>query len=174
MPAARGIPQIEVTFDIDANGILNVSAKDKGTNKEQSITITASSGLSQDEIDQMINDAELHADEDQKKRESVELKNNAQGTIFAAESMLKDNEDKITDDIKEEIQGKITELSTALESDDPASIEASLQNLNSAIQQVGQEIYSNPEAPTDESPQQEDTSPDSDDDNTVEGEFRQV
>ena len=75
---------------------------------------------------------------------------------------------------REEIQGKITELSTALESDDPASIEASLQNLNSAIQQVGQEIYSNPEAPTDESPQQEDTSPDSDDDNTVEGEFRQV
>ena len=174
LPAARGIPQIEVTFDIDANGILNVSAKDKGTNKEQSITITASSGLSQDEIDQMINDAELHADEDQKKRESVELKNNAQGTIFAAESMLKDNEDKITDDIKEEIQGKITELSTALESDDPASIEASLQNLNSAIQQVGQEIYSNPEAPTDESPHQEDTTSDSDDDNTVEGEFRQV
>ena len=174
LPAARGIPQIEVTFDIDANGILNVSAKDKGTNKEQSITITASSGLSQDEIDQMINDAELHADEDQKKRESVELKNNAQGAIFAAETMLKDNEDKISDDIKEEIQGKITELSTALESDDPASIEASLQNLNSAIQQVGQEIYSNPEASTDESPQHEDPTSDSDDDNTVEGEFRQV
>tara|TARA_B100000945_G_scaffold255661_1_gene212896 strand:- start:3596 stop:5494 length:1899 start_codon:yes stop_codon:yes gene_type:complete len=174
LPAARGIPQIEVTFDIDANGILNVSAKDKGTNKEQSITITASSGLSQDEIDQMINDAELHADEDQKKRESVELKNNAQGAIFAAETMLKDNEDKISDDIKEEIQGKITELSTALESDDPASIEASLQNLNSSIQQVGQEIYSNPEASTDESPQHEDPTSDSDDDNTVEGEFRQV
>ena len=176
LPAARGIPQIEVTFDIDANGILNVSAKDKGTNKEQSITITASSGLSQDEIDQMINDAELHADEDQKKRENVELKNNAQGTIFAAETMLKDNEDKISDQIKEEIQGKITELSTALESDDSASIEASLQNLNSAIQQVGQEIYSNPENSSEESPQEEspDASPDSEDDNTVEGEFRQV
>jgi molecular chaperone DnaK len=183
LPAARGIPQVEVTFDIDANGILNVSARDKGTNKEQSITITASSGLSQEEIDQMVNDAEQHAEQDLKNKESAEIRNTAQSTIYSAETMLKENEDKISEDMKLEVTEKITELSNALNSEEIAVIEASLQNLQTSLQQISQEIYSqtSPDDPEKNDITQdgdvnditqEDDSGDSED--AVEGEFREV
>jgi len=173
LPAPRGVPQVEVTFDIDANGILNVSATDKGTGKEQSITITASSGLSQDEIDQMIDEAEQHAEEDREKREFVEIRNTAQGAVFSAETLLKENEEHIDAPLKEEVEQKIAALKGALEGDDNTSIESSLQQLQESLQRIGQEVYSKTgESP--EAPSEEDNSTPEDPDNTVEGEFREV
>ena len=173
LPAPRGVPQVEVTFDIDANGILNVSATDKGTGKEQSITITASSGLSQDEIDQMIDEAEQHAEEDREKREFVEIRNTAQGAVFSAETLLKENEEHIDAPLKEEVEQKIAALKGALEGDDNTSIESSLEQLQESLQRIGQEVYSKTgESP--EAPSEEDNSTPEDPDNTVEGEFREV
>ncbi|MED6296232.1 MAG: molecular chaperone DnaK [Chloroflexota bacterium] len=173
LPAPRGVPQVEVTFDIDANGILNVSATDKGTGKEQSITITASSGLSQDEIDQMIDEAEQHAEEDREKREFVEIRNTAQSAVFSAETLLKENEEHIDAPLKEEVEQKIAALKGALEGDDNTSIESSLQQLQESLQRIGQEVYSKTgESP--EAPSEEDSPTPEDPDNTVEGEFREV
>src|SRR5690242_18112510 len=107
-PAPRGVPQIEVTFDIDANGIVNVSAKDMATNKEQKITITASSGLSKDEVDKMMKEAESHADEDKKRKEEIETRNHADQALYAAERMLKDNGDQVPAEIKSEVDEKVT------------------------------------------------------------------
>ena len=125
-PAPRGVPQVEVTFDIDANGILNVSAKDKGTGKEQKITITASSGLSDDEIEQMINDAESHAEEDEKKKKLIEVKNNADSIIYQADKLIDENKEKISDEITTKINEQKLSLKTSLESDDVEKIEAEL------------------------------------------------
>ena len=178
LPAPRGMPQIEVTFDIDANGILNVSAKDKGTGKEQSITITASSGLSQDEIDRMVNEAEQHAEEDQTKRHSVELRNNAEGAIYAAENLLKENDEHIDSDLKSEVEQKIALVKSALEGEDNTFLESSLNELQESVQKVGQAVYSKTGAApgSDQDVQDSDPqNPGSDDpDNTVEGEFREV
>jgi molecular chaperone DnaK len=176
LPAPRGIPQVEVTFDIDANGILNVSAKDKGTGKEQSITITASSGLSQDEIDQMIQDAEQHADEDNQKRQSVETRNMAEGAIHAAESMLKENEEHVPDDLKVEVESKITGLRTALAGEDSSLIESALQELQETVQKVGQEVYSKTGAAGsgDDGPDLTEQPPSDEDGNTVDGEYREI
>ena len=104
-PAPRGVPQIEVTFDIDANGIVNVSAKDKATDKEQKITITSSSGLSKDEVDRMMREAESHADEDKRKKEEIELRNQADQAVYAAEKFVKENGDKVPADVKGTIDG---------------------------------------------------------------------
>ena len=176
LPAPRGIPQVEVTFDIDANGILNVSAKDKGTSKEQSITITASSGLSQDEIDQMIQDAEQHADEDSQKRQSVEIRNTAESAVYAAESMLKENEEHVPDDLKVEVESKITGLRTALAGEDSSLIESALQELQETVQKVGQEVYSKTGAAGSEEAGAESTDPppSDEDENTVDGEYREI
>ncbi len=170
LPAPRGTPQIEVTFDIDANGILNVSAKDKGTGKEQRITITASSGLNEDEIQQMVQDAEQHAEEDERKREEVQMRNTAENAAYAAEKLLKDNEDKIPAELKSEIEGKVAALRSALEGQDMAAINTALQDLTAAVQRVGEAVYSQAgagqapgDAPTDEPPE-----------GTVEGEYREV
>ena len=122
LPAPRGVPQVEVTFDINADGILEVSAKDKGTGKEQRITITASSGLSESEIDQMVKDAESHAEEDRKKREEIETRNAADSATYAAEKLLKDNEDKVPDDLKEEVTANVQAVRDALNGDDMAAI----------------------------------------------------
>lgn len=173
LPAPRGAPQIEVTFDIDANGILNVSAKDKGTGKEQRITITASSGLKQEEIDQMISEAEAHAEEDQKKREEVELRNNAENAAYAAEKMISDNADKVTPEIKEEIEKKVSEVRTALQSESTASIQSTVDELQAAIQKLGAEVYNQPKEGNTDSEngsEDEDTKPEG----TVEGEYREV
>tara|TARA_B100000809_G_scaffold230454_1_gene244858 strand:+ start:13997 stop:15892 length:1896 start_codon:yes stop_codon:yes gene_type:complete len=173
LPAPRGVPQVEVTFDIDANGILNVSATDKGTGKEQRITITASSGLSQDEIDQMIDEAEQHAEEDIQKREMVEIRNTAQSAVFAAETLVKENAEHIDASLKDEVEQKILDLKTALEGDDNSTIESALQQLQESLQKIGQEVYSKTsEAPG--VPSEEESSSTDDPENTVEGEFREV
>ena len=142
-PAPRGVPQIEVTFDIDANGILNVTAKDKGTGKEQKITIQGASGLSEEEIEQMKKDAEAHADEDKKKKESVEVRNKADGTVFQLEKMMRENDDKIKDDLKKPVNEKISALKELLK-DEKASSEAlkkATEELEQEAQKIGAEIY---------------------------------
>src|SRR5213592_3003819 len=135
-PAPRGMPQIEVTFDIDANGILHVSAKDLGTGKEQKITITASSGLSKDEIEKMRRDAEAHADEDKKRREEVELRNEGDNAVYRSEKMLKDSADKISGADKSKIESAINEVKEALKGSDGAAIRAAADKLNEAWQAV--------------------------------------
>jgi molecular chaperone DnaK len=140
-PAPRGVPQIEVTFDIDANGILHVSAKDLGTGKEQKITITASSGLSKDEIERMRKDAEAHADEDKKRREEVEARNEADNAVYRSEKMLKDNADKISGADKSKIESAISEVKEALKSGEASAIKSASEKLNEAWQAVSAELY---------------------------------
>ncbi|AIT78993.1 MULTISPECIES: molecular chaperone DnaK [Novosphingobium] len=140
-PARRGVPQIEVTFDIDANGIVNVSAKDKGTGKEQQIRIQASGGLSDADIDQMVKDAEKFAEEDKKRRESAEAKNNADSLVHATEQQLAENGDKIDAGLKSEVETAIAEAKTALESGDTAEITAKAQALTEVAMKMGQAIY---------------------------------
>ena len=140
-PAPRGVPQIEVSFDIDANGILNVSAKDLGTGKEQKITITASSGLSDDEITNMVTDAEKHAEEDQKRRESVEAKNMAENMVYQTEKLLKEQEEKISGDNKTKVEAAIEELKTAIKSDDAEEIKAKMDALNKEMQAISADLY---------------------------------
>ena len=179
LPAARGVPQVEVTFDIDANGLVKVAAKDKGTGKEQKITIQASSGLTEEEIEQMQNDAELHAEEDAKQRERIELRNIADSTVYQAERTVSENADKIDDDLKNEIEQKITALKEVLEADDSELIQKELQELNEVLQKVGEAVYSE-EAPSTDGTQEanpnDSQSPaDKDaDEGTVDGEFREV
>jgi molecular chaperone DnaK len=140
-PAPRGVPQIEVTFDIDANGILKVSAKDLGTGKMQHITITASSGLSDEEIDAMVKDAEAHAAEDAKVREKVDLKNQADSTVFQTEKFLKENADKIPADKKAEVEAAIEPVKRALEADDYDGMKSALEALNEKMQAAATEMY---------------------------------
>jgi len=140
-PAPRGVPQIEVSFDIDANGILNVSAKDKATGKEQKITIQASSGLSKDEIENMKKDAELHADEDKKKKELIEVKNTAESLIYSTEKTLKDGGDKIKEEDRKEMNEKIEALKKVKDSDNLEEIKKASDDLGQAIQKVGAQMY---------------------------------
>jgi len=140
-PAPRGIPQIEVTFDIDANGIVNVSAKDMATSKEQSIQITASSGLSKEEIDGLIKDAELHADEDKKKRELVEARNHADTLIYTTEKSLKDLGDKVDAETRKNIESATTDLRKAMESDNLAEIQRLSEALTQASHKVAEAMY---------------------------------
>jgi len=142
-PAQRGVPQIEVTFDIDANGILNVSAKDLGTGKEQKITITASSGLSDAEVDQMVKDAEKFADEDKAAREAVETKNMGDNLVYQTEKLLKENGDKVTDEKKAPVESAVNDLKEALKTDNTEDIKAKIEALNAAMQEVSQEMYAN-------------------------------
>lgn len=143
-PAPRGMPQIEVTFDIDANGILTVKAKDKASGKEQSIKITGSTGLSKDEVDKMTREAELHAKEDQEKKEKIETKNQADSLIFTAEKSLKDAGDKVNADLKKEVEEKISALKTIVETGTKEDIEAKSKDLSDSLQKVGQAIYQQP------------------------------
>ena len=145
-PASRGVPQIEVTFDIDANGILNVSAKDLGTGKEQTITITASSGLSDDEVKTMVDDAERHADEDKTRRESVETKNAAENVAYQTEKLLKDQADSIDADKKAKIEGLVAELKKAVEADNVDDMKAKMEVLNTEMQAISQEMYAKAQA----------------------------
>jgi molecular chaperone DnaK len=140
-PAARGVPQIEVTFDIDANGILHVSAKDLGTGKEQKITITASSGLSKDEIERMRRDAEAHASEDNQKREEVEARNQAENFVYQTEKVLKENGGKIAAEKRAPVEHAVQELKEALKSGTIATIKSKQEALNTAMQAVAQELY---------------------------------
>ena len=140
-PAPRGVPQIEVTFDIDANGILHVGAKDLGTGKEQKITITASSGLSKDEVEKMRRDAETHAEDDKKQREEVETRNEADSAVYRTEKMLKDNADKISGDDKGKIETALNSVKDALKGSDTAAIKSASEKLNEAWQSVSAELY---------------------------------
>jgi molecular chaperone DnaK len=140
-PAPRGVPQIEVTFDIDANGILHVSAKDLGTGKEQKITITASSGLSKDDIERMRKDAEAHAEEDRNARETVEARNEADNAVYRSEKMLKENADKIGADEKSKIDGAVNAVKEALKGDDRSAIKSATEKLNEAWQAASAELY---------------------------------
>src|SRR5438034_10047315 len=140
-PAPRGMPQIEVTFDIDANGILHVSAKDLGTGKEQQITITGSSGLSKDEIEKMRKDAEAHADDDKKRREESEKRNEADNAVYRSEKMLKDSADKVSGDDKSRIESAVNEVKEALKGSDASAIRSAADKLNEAWQAVSAELY---------------------------------
>ena len=145
-PAARGVPQIEVTFDIDANGIVNVHAKDKGTGKEQQIKIQASGGLSDADIDQMVKDAEQFADEDKKRREAAEAKNNAESLIHSTERQLQEHGDKVGADLKGEIEAAIAEAKTAVEGGDPTAMTDKAQALAQVAMKLGQAIYEQEQA----------------------------
>jgi molecular chaperone DnaK len=145
-PAPRGMPQVEVSFDIDANGILNVSAKDKATGKEQSIIIKASSGLSESEIDKMVRDAEAHSEEDQKFEEMVTLRNQADGLIHAARKAVKDAGDKATDVEKSKVENAAKALEDAIKGDDKDDIEKKIEALTEASGALAQKMYSDASA----------------------------
>jgi len=144
LPAPRGMPQIEVTFDIDANGILNVSARDKGTGKEQKITITASSGLSKGEVEKMQREAETHAAEDAKRKEETETRNAADNLAYTAEKTLREQGDKIPGELKQEIEGKIATVRSALQGKDINAVRNAVQELSQAMQKVGATVYGQP------------------------------
>ena len=141
LPAHRGVPQIEVTFDIDANGILNVSAKDRGTGKEQRITITASSGLAKDEVERLVQEAEVHAEEDQARREEVETRNIADTLAYNADKLVRENKDKISDELQQEINEKTTTLRSALQGEDIEAIKTAISDLQESLQKVGEAVY---------------------------------
>jgi molecular chaperone DnaK len=140
-PAPRGVPQIEVTFDIDANGIVHVSAKDRATSKEQSMTITGQSTLDKKDIDQMVKDAEAHAEEDRKRREEAEVRNNADSLVYQMEKVLRDNADKVDDAQKATVQGPLDELKTALNGNDIDVIRSAHEKLMGASQAFSQQLY---------------------------------
>ena len=140
-PAPRGIPQIEVTFDIDADGIVHVSAKDRGTGKEQSMRITGGSALSKDDIEQMIKDAEAHADEDRKRREEAEVRNGAEQLLYSTEKFVADNGDKLPEDGKSEVETAVAELKKALEGDDIDEVKGKQENLSTVSQKLGSALY---------------------------------
>ncbi|TNC26048.1 molecular chaperone DnaK [Amycolatopsis alkalitolerans] len=146
-PAPRGVPQIEVTFDIDANGIVHVTAKDLGTNKEQSMTITGGSALPKDDIDRMVKDAEAHAEEDRKRREEAETRNQAETLVYQTEKFVKDNEDKLPEDVKGKVKTAIDEANEALKGTDSAKIKEAIEKLNTASQELGTALYANAQQP---------------------------
>ncbi|MBH5322624.1 molecular chaperone DnaK [Aurantiacibacter sediminis] len=180
IPAApRGVPQIEVTFDIDANGIVNVSAKDKGTGKEQQIRIQASGGLSDADIDQMVQDAEKFADEDKKRRESAEVRNNLDSLVHATEKQLEENGDKVDAAIKSDVETAVAEAKTALEGDDVEAMKEKSQKLTDAAMKMGQAIYEKTQAEgadaaADAAASGDDTSKPAEDEDVVEAEFTEV
>ncbi|MGA2159441.1 MAG: molecular chaperone DnaK [Dehalococcoidia bacterium] len=179
LPAPRGVPQIEVTFDLDANGILNVRAQDKGTGKEQKITITASSGLNKDEVEKMRREAEAHAAEDTRKKEEVETKNMAEATVYSAEKTIREYGDKIPADLKTEVEGKIAAVRSALQGSDINYTKNTLQALNDSMQKIGAAVYQHTSPPPGggaggAGSAEGDAPPPPKDEGTVEGEFREV
>jgi molecular chaperone DnaK len=143
-PAPRGVPQIEVTFDIDANGIVHVSAKDKGTGKEQSMTITGGSSLPKEDIERMVREAEEHAAEDKARRESAETRNSAEQLAYSIEKLIKENEDKLPDDVKTDVQGDLDALKTALQGEDDDAVKSAFDKLVLSQTKLGEAIYSSP------------------------------
>ncbi|MPZ23241.1 MAG: molecular chaperone DnaK [Dehalococcoidia bacterium] len=179
LPAPRGMPQVEVTFDIDANGILNVSARDKATGKEQKITITAASGLTEEEVQRMQHEAELHADEDQRRRDEIELRNQADSLAYTAEKTVNENADKIPAELKSEVEGRIASVRSALQGGDSATLQLAMNDLMESVQKVGQAVYAQGEpAPEGEGAgvgAEGNTPPPGEaDEGTVEGEYREV
>ena len=145
-PAPRGVPQIEVTFDIDANGIVHVSAKDRGTGKEQSVTITGGSSLPKEDIDRMVREAEEHAAEDKKRREEADTRNQAEQTVYATEKLLKDEADKISEETREAVQKDVDAVKEALKGDDIEAVKTAMATLSESGMKIGQEIYAKQQA----------------------------
>lgn len=176
LPAPRGIPQIEVTFDIDANGILNVKAKDKATNKEQHITITGSTTLSKDEVERMAKEAELHAEEDKKKRELVEAKNTAESLIFQTEKLIKDTGDKLGAENIKKLEDKIQDTKNVIAKTDATidEIKKATESLSEEAQKIGEEAYKNAQTQQQASSQSQEQNTSSNDQNTVNGEYEEV
>ncbi len=170
-PAPRGIPQIEVTFDINADGILDVSAEDKATGREQHITITASSGLADEEVEQMVKDAERFAAEDRKRKEEAEARNDADSAIYKAEKALREQGEKVPADVRSDVESKVAALRTALQGKDMNEIRRMTQELDMAVQQIGASMYEQA-GPTTPPPGEEEKPPE--DEETVDGEFREV
>ncbi|PJF43631.1 MAG: molecular chaperone DnaK [Phototrophicales bacterium] len=170
-PAPRGVPQIEVTFDIDADGILNVSARDKATGREQKITITASSGLSQEEIEKMVKEAEQYAEEDRKRREQAEARNRADSTIFMAEKSLRDYGEKVDSAVKQDIENKIADVRNALNGDDVERIRTTTDALAMAVQQLGASMYEQGASATDNGAGYETDQSNESGEDVIEGEF---
>ena len=150
-PAPRGVPQIEVTFDIDANGIVHVSAKDKGTGVEQSMTITGGTSLSKDDIDRMVKDAEAHAEQDKARREAADTRNAAESVAYSVEKLLKENGDKLPEDVKTSVQGDVDELKKALEGDDDAAVKSAFEKLQASQSKLGEALYAAAQAEASES-----------------------
>jgi len=150
-PAPRGVPQIEVTFDIDANGIVHVSAKDKGTGVEQSMTITGGTSLSKDDIDRMVKDAEAHAEQDKARREAADTRNEAESVAYTTEKLLKENGDKLPENVKTEVQGDVDELKKALEGDDDAAVKSAFEKLQASRSKLGEALYAAAQAEASES-----------------------
>ncbi|MFL5653083.1 MAG: molecular chaperone DnaK [Ktedonobacteraceae bacterium] len=173
-PAPRGIPQVEVTFDIDANGILNVTARDKATGREQKITITASSGLSKDEVERMVREAELHAQEDRQRKEEIEVRNRADSVAYQAERTLKDVSDKISTGLRTELEEKIRAVRDALSQNDVSRIQLASDDLERSMQRVGQEIYSQPGTADGNGATGSTNNAGPEEPGTVEGEYREV
>ena len=182
LPAPRGLPQVEVSFDIDANGILNVKAHDKGTGKEQKITITASNGLSKEEIEHMQREAEAHAAEDTKRREEIETRNAADTMTYTAEKTLREQKDKLPSDLNQEVEGKIAAARSALQGSDIDAVRRATQELNESMQKVGAAVYQQqppppneePPPPSEEPPSEGEPPGKEEGEGTVDGEFREV
>ncbi len=174
-PAPRGVPKIEVTFDIDANGILNVTARDQATNREQKITITASSGLTESEIQNMVREAEVHADEDRQRREGIELRNQAESMVYQAERTLTDYGDKVSSELKADLDGKIAAVKDILENDreNIERLRPAYEEMTSALSRVGSSMYEQSET-ADDAADAEEPGAQPEDEATVEGEFREV
>ncbi len=173
VPAPRGIPQIEVTFDIDANGILSVSAQDKGTGKAQSIVIQSGSGMDKSDIDRMVDEARQYEAEDQQRRQEVDTRNQADSMVYQAEKLLNDNADKVPQELRAEVQTKIDALRAASASGSVAEMQTAINELNEVLQRLGEVVYSQAAAPGPGGPEGPTDGP-SDDAGTVEGEFREV
>jgi molecular chaperone DnaK len=175
LPAPRGVPQIEVTFDIDANGILNVSAKDKATAKEQKIVIQSSSGLSESEIQKMVKDAEEHAEEDRRRREEIEVRNHADSAHYQAEKLLREQGDKIPEQVRIQVAEKSSAVKRALDANDLEGMRTSLQELQQAMLAVGQAAYgAGPSEPGEPGTNGAEGGPGTGAQGTVEGEYREV
>merc|ERR1712166_1577023 len=164
-PAARGIPQIEVTFDIDANGIVSVSAKDKGTGKEQKIQIQASGGLTDEEIQKMVKEAEANKEEDKKKREAIDARNQADSIIFSTEKSLKEHGDKVTEEEKKAIETGIVDLKKSLEGEDTEEVKKKTQDLIQVSMKLGEAVYKSQQKETSE--KTDDKKPTDDKENVV-------
>jgi len=170
-PAPRGVPQIEVTFDINANGILEVTAKDKATNRQQNITITASSGLSESEVEQMRKDAEIHAEEDRKRRELIEARNTADNAIYSSEKTLSDLGEKVPADLKSRVEDAIAKVRSVRDQDDSNAINSSVEDLMKVLQEVGQAAYTQTQSETPDQTQTDQGQAPDDDGDVVDGEF---
>jgi len=176
-PAARGTPQIEVTFDIDANGIVSVSAKDKGTGKEQKIQIQASGGLSDDEIQSMVKDAEANKEADKKKRDAVDARNQADSIVFSTEKSLKEHGDKISEQEKKAIENAISDLKTSLKGTDVEDIKKKTQNLIQTSMKLGEAVYKSQQAKSETKKEDKEKKEDvkkEDKDNVVDADFEDV